>query len=161
MPNDYITLKALVEEINAFVQGGKIDRINMPEKDEISLVVRNMGQNRLLNISCNANNPRLHLDGDKKSNPLTAPSQTYRGDDGQIFQHTSCKAKRRHIRHIEASVLRHYDKAMLIGRREVSTSPSKQITAHAKRGNIASAGDVSRRRIGKIFDFQRVGTCPY
>ncbi len=74
MPNDYITLKALVEEINAFVQGGKIDRINMPEKDEISLVVRNMGQNRLLNISCNANNPRLHLDGDKKSNPLTAPS---------------------------------------------------------------------------------------
>ena len=63
MPNDYITLKALVEEINAFVQGGKIDRINMPEKDEISLVVRNMGQNRLLNISFNDNNPRLHLDG--------------------------------------------------------------------------------------------------
>lgn len=74
MPNDYITIKALVEEIDSFARGGKIDRVNMPEKDEISLVIRNNGQNRLLSISCNANNPRIHLDGDKKPNPITAPS---------------------------------------------------------------------------------------
>lgn len=74
MPNDYITIKALVSEINNFANGGKIDKINMPEKDEICLNVRSNGQNRLLTISCNANNPRIHLDGDKKQNPLTAPS---------------------------------------------------------------------------------------
>lgn len=74
MPNDYITLKALISEINAFAQGGKIDRISMPEKDEITLVIRNMGQNKLLTVSCNANNPRIHFDGDKKQNPLSAPS---------------------------------------------------------------------------------------
>ncbi|MDE7192061.1 MAG: NFACT family protein [Clostridia bacterium] len=74
MPNDYITIKALVNEINNFAKGGKIDKVNMPEKDEICLNVRGCGQNRLLTVSCNANNPRIHLDGDKKQNPLTAPS---------------------------------------------------------------------------------------
>lgn len=74
MPNDYITLKALVSEINDFANGGKIDKINMPEKDEICLLIRNRGQNRILTVSCNANNPRIHLDGDKKQNPMTAPS---------------------------------------------------------------------------------------
>ncbi len=74
MPNDYITIKALVGEINNFAKGGKIDKVNMPEKDEICLNIRGMGQNRLLTVSCNANNPRIHLDGDKKQNPLTAPS---------------------------------------------------------------------------------------
>ncbi len=74
MPNDYVTIKALVSEIDNFAKGGKIDKVNMPEKDEICINVRNQGQNRLLTISCNANNPRIHLDGDKKQNPLTAPS---------------------------------------------------------------------------------------
>ena len=74
MPNDYITIKALVSEINTFAMGGKIDKVNMPEKDEICLNIRSCGQNRLLTISCNANNPRIHLDGDKKQNPLVAPS---------------------------------------------------------------------------------------
>ncbi len=59
MPNDYITLKALVSEINDFANGGRIDKINMPEKDEICLLIRNRGQNRILTVSCNANNPRI------------------------------------------------------------------------------------------------------
>ena len=74
MPNDYITIKALVSEIDNFAKGGKIDKVNMPEKDEICLNIRGFGQSRLLTISCNANNPRIHLDGDKKQNPLAAPS---------------------------------------------------------------------------------------
>ena len=74
MPNDYITIKALTSEINNFAAGGKIDKVNMPEKDEICLNIRSNGQNRLLTISCNANNPRIHLGGDKKQNPYAAPS---------------------------------------------------------------------------------------
>ena len=74
MPNDYITLNALTQEINAVLKGCKIDKVNMPEKDEIGLNIRGNGTNKLLTVSCNANNPRIHIGGDKKNNPLTAPS---------------------------------------------------------------------------------------
>ncbi|MDE5548843.1 MAG: NFACT family protein, partial [Clostridia bacterium] len=74
MPNDYITIIALTQEINALVENCKIDKVNMPEKDEVGLNIRGNGANRLLTLSCNANNPRIHIGGDKKPNPLTAPS---------------------------------------------------------------------------------------
>ena len=74
MPNDYITLKALACELNESLSGGKIDKVNMPEKDEIALLIRAQGKNRILTVSCNASNPRIHTDGDKKQNPMVAPS---------------------------------------------------------------------------------------
>ncbi|MDE6758311.1 MAG: NFACT family protein [Clostridia bacterium] len=74
MPNDYITINALTQEINALVKDSKIDKVNMPEKDEVGLNIRSNGATKLLTLSCNANNPRVHIGGDKKSNPLTAPS---------------------------------------------------------------------------------------
>lgn len=74
MPNDYITINALAQEINALVKDGKIDKINMPEKDEIGFNIRSGGATKLLAVSCNANNPRIHIGGDKKTNPMTAPS---------------------------------------------------------------------------------------
>ncbi|MDE7215665.1 MAG: NFACT family protein [Clostridia bacterium] len=74
MPNDYITLNALAQEINAVVKDCKIDKVNMPEKDEVGLNIRGNGTNKLLTLSCNANNPRIHIGGDRKSNPFTAPS---------------------------------------------------------------------------------------
>lgn len=74
MPNDYVTINALTQEINALVQNCKIDKVNMPEKDEVGFNIRGNGANRLLTVSCNANNPRIHIGGDKKTNPLTAPS---------------------------------------------------------------------------------------
>lgn len=74
MPNDYITIKALVCELNNNLCGGKIDKVNMPEKDEITLLIRANGKNHNLTVSCNANNPRMHIGGDKKQNPASAPS---------------------------------------------------------------------------------------
>lgn len=74
MPNDYITIKALARELDENLKGGKIDKVNMPEKDEIALLVRANGKNYILTASCNANNPRIHTGGDKKQNPLAAPS---------------------------------------------------------------------------------------
>ncbi len=74
MPNDYITLRALAAELDERLRGGKIDKIQMPEKDEIALLVRAAGQNHRLAISCNANNPRIHLTQIKKPSAQVAPA---------------------------------------------------------------------------------------
>ena len=74
MPNDYITIKALTKELNDSLKGGKIDKITMPEKDEVNLMVRANNQNYTLVISCNASNPRVHLTQKKKQSPIIAPA---------------------------------------------------------------------------------------
>lgn len=73
MPNDYITIKALTSELSDILTGGRINKIYMPEKDEISLSLRAGGENRLLVISTSPQNPRIHLSNEHKENPLTAP----------------------------------------------------------------------------------------
>ncbi|MCR4874554.1 MAG: NFACT family protein [Clostridia bacterium] len=72
MPNDYITIKALTKELDSSLKGGKIDKITMPEKDEINLFVRANNTNYNLAISCNASNPRIHLTTIKKQSPIVA-----------------------------------------------------------------------------------------
>ncbi|MGN0789695.1 MAG: NFACT family protein [Christensenellales bacterium] len=74
MPSDYVTIKALTLELASLLSSGKIDKIYMPERDEISLSIRAKGSNRLLAISCNPSNPRIHLTSTKKDNPMVAPS---------------------------------------------------------------------------------------
>ena len=74
MPNDYVTLNALCRELNDALRGAKIDKIYMPEEDEITLAVRSGGVNRALAISANAQNPRVHFTSRKKQNPANAPS---------------------------------------------------------------------------------------
>ncbi|MDR2090353.1 MAG: NFACT family protein [Clostridiales bacterium] len=74
MPNDLVTLKVLVGELNDILSGGKIDRITQPEKDGIVLSVRNNSSNFSLFISCAPDCPRIHLTRQKRENPLNAPS---------------------------------------------------------------------------------------
>lgn len=73
MPNDLLTLNALASELNSLLSGGKIEKIYQPEKDEIVLTIRSKGTKYSLVISCNAQNPRIHLSTIKKENPMTAP----------------------------------------------------------------------------------------
>ncbi len=73
MPNDFFNINALVAELNALLSTGRIDRISQPEKDELNLLIRAGGENRLLVISVNPNSPRLHLTTRKKDNPYVAP----------------------------------------------------------------------------------------
>ncbi len=73
MPNDLLTLTALASELNCLLSGGKIEKIYQPEKDEIALTIRSKGTKYNLVISCNAQNPRIHLSTIKKENPMTAP----------------------------------------------------------------------------------------
>ena len=74
MPNDYITIKALSKELNCFLKGGKIDKVTMPEKDEVNLMIRANNKNYTLAISCNASNPKIHLTHQKKISPIVAPA---------------------------------------------------------------------------------------
>ena len=74
MPNDYITIKALTNELNKALVSGKIDKVTMPEKDEVNLMIRSNNQNYALAISCNASNPRIHLTHKKKPSPIQAPA---------------------------------------------------------------------------------------
>ena len=74
MALDGITIKAIAYELSQELVGGKIDKINQAEKDELLFTIRNKQQNYKLLISANSANPRIYLAKDyKKENPLQAP----------------------------------------------------------------------------------------
>ena len=74
MPQDVVTLTAIVHELRDALLGGRIDRITQPEKDEVFLHIRAKGRNHTLAISVNPNAPRMHLTSIKKDNPYAAPA---------------------------------------------------------------------------------------
>lgn len=72
MPLDAICLSAVVNELQSLV-GGKVDKVFMPEKDELGLAIRSsMGNVRLL-ISITQGSARLHLTSISRANPQTPP----------------------------------------------------------------------------------------
>ncbi len=74
MPQDAINLYKLGCELAPLLVGGKINRITMPEKDEIHMQIYSKGKNHKLIISANASSPRLHLTTAVKDNPANPPS---------------------------------------------------------------------------------------
>ena len=73
MPFDGFVTKCIAEELNIVLAGGRIDKVQQPERDEILLTVRNHGRNHRLLISSNASTPRIHLTEGSKENPGSAP----------------------------------------------------------------------------------------
>ena len=73
MPLDGITLNSVVQEIASGLLGGRIDKIQQPEPDEIIMAIRCRGQNHKLLLTANASSPRLHLTGILKPSPAQAP----------------------------------------------------------------------------------------
>lgn len=74
MPQDAINLYKLGCELEELLVGGKINRITMPEKDEIHMQIYAKGKNQKLIISANASSPRCHLTTTTKDNPASPPS---------------------------------------------------------------------------------------
>lgn len=60
-------------EDNGF-NGARIDKITMPERDEIHLLLHVGRENMRLVISAGAGNPRIHLSDTPKENPNTPPA---------------------------------------------------------------------------------------
>lgn len=73
MAMDGITLSAVIHELQPLI-GGKIDKVQQPEKDLLLFVVRaNNGNQRLL-INIHAENGRIQLTSRSFDNPLNAPA---------------------------------------------------------------------------------------
>ncbi len=73
MPNDMYTINALANELGEKLVGGRIEKINQPEKDEVTFYIHNNRINYILVVSVNSNSPRIHLTSEKKDNPYVAP----------------------------------------------------------------------------------------
>lgn len=74
MPQDAFTLKFVCAEIASRLVGGKISRINQPEKDELTLIIYTKTGTVKLEISAQAQNNRISLSDDEKPNPANAPN---------------------------------------------------------------------------------------
>ena len=73
MAFDGITVSAIKAEIEDKILGGRIDKGYQPEKDEIILGIRSMGQAYKLLLTSNASNPKFHFTQTNPSNPMTPP----------------------------------------------------------------------------------------
>lgn len=73
MPLDAVCLLATVREISARMAGGRIDKIYMPERDEIVLSVRLMRGGVKLLLSVGAGAPRMHFIETGRENPAAPP----------------------------------------------------------------------------------------
>ena len=73
MAFDGITVSAIKAEIEDKILGGRIDKVYQPEKDEIILGIRSMGQVYKLLLTSNASNPKFHFTQTNPSNPMTPP----------------------------------------------------------------------------------------
>lgn len=70
MPLDAICLEAVVKEIAPRLLGNRIDKIQMPARDQAVLLLR--GKTRLL-LCANPNQPRLHFTEQLRDNPSQPP----------------------------------------------------------------------------------------
>ena len=74
MPQDAFTLRHVAAELEKKLLGGKISKINMPERDELSLIIYTRSGSVKLEISSSAKNNRISLSSSEKPNPQNAPN---------------------------------------------------------------------------------------
>ena len=74
MPSDALHYSFIADELNEKLCDGRIEKISMPEKDEIVLGIRSRGTNYSLLISASPMASRCHLTKHRKENPASAPS---------------------------------------------------------------------------------------
>lgn len=73
MALDGVVLSNIIYELKNLLLGGRIDKIYQPEKDEIIISVRSLGNNYKLLLTSSASHARVHLTKIQKDNPAVAP----------------------------------------------------------------------------------------
>ena len=73
MALDGIAISALVKELNEKLVGARIDKIHQPERDEIIMHIRKIGENCKLLLCANPTFPRVHITRMTKENPAQPP----------------------------------------------------------------------------------------
>ncbi len=74
MPQDAFTLRHVAHELHEALKGGKINKINQPEKEELSLIIYTGKRTVKLVLNVNASDCGVYFTEDEKENPLTAPN---------------------------------------------------------------------------------------
>ena len=72
MPMDGFTLSYMSKELRGALLGGRVDKVNQPERDTLMLAVRSGGNHKLL-LSANANQARAQLTAQTYENPAEPP----------------------------------------------------------------------------------------
>lgn len=73
MALDGIFIYSILNELTDNLLGGRVEKINQPEKDEIVLTIKNRRKNYKLSISASPVYPKIHLTEINKTNPKKAP----------------------------------------------------------------------------------------
>lgn len=74
MAFDGIVIANLTHDIRTKLEGGKINKIAQPEKDELLFTVKNNRENLRLSISASASLPLVYFTETNKPSPMTAPN---------------------------------------------------------------------------------------
>ena len=73
MSLDGISMHPLSIELDRAIAGGRIDKINQPNKQSIIMALRMPGKNIMLHISINPQNPAMHIVDKAPENPPEPP----------------------------------------------------------------------------------------
>ncbi len=73
MAFDGIITRKMAEELKTLLNGGKIDKVQQPAKDELLITVHTKSGNHKLFSSASSSAPRIHLIEDTPPNPSTPP----------------------------------------------------------------------------------------
>ena len=73
MPMDGFTLSFMERELREALVGGRVERVNQPERDALLLLIRNRGRNERLLLSANPNQARAQLTVQNYENPAEPP----------------------------------------------------------------------------------------
>lgn len=73
MSMDGLSLYASMLEIKRVLTGGKIDKIQQTDQEELILTIRAGGENHKLLLNSSAADNRVHLTGEKRPSPAEAP----------------------------------------------------------------------------------------
>lgn len=73
MPLDAVCLRAVINELDKEVAGGRIDKIYQPDRDEIVISVRTAKGGKKLMVTAEPSAPRMHLIDANRENPAVPP----------------------------------------------------------------------------------------
>ena len=73
MPQDAFTLRLIARELNAALKGGHINKVNQPDKEEVSLIIYTGKQTLKLVLNVNASTCGAYFSEEGRENPLVAP----------------------------------------------------------------------------------------
>ena len=74
MPQDTFTLRLIAKELNETLRGGKVNRVNQPEKEELALIIYTGKRTLKLTVNANASDCGVYFTADGRENPPVAPN---------------------------------------------------------------------------------------